>query len=291
MQYGVVFPQTEIPADYGSIKAFVQGVEGLGFDYLMVSDHVLGANPKTHPTWKGTWSNQTQFMEPMVTMGFIAGVAPKLAMVTGVIILPQRQTALVAKQAAMVDVLCKGRLRLAFGVGNPETMVEYEALGQDFHTRGKRSEEQVALMRALWSKDTVSFKGTWDTVTEAGINPMPIQRPIPVWLGGRSDAVFDRAGRIADGWMAASVAPWDEAIIRGMELMRAAARKAGRDPKKLGIDGRTPQKNAKIDVCMRYVEGWKKAGATHMSINTWEDGLHGADQHLARLREIKEMLK
>lgn len=292
MEVGVVLPQTEIPADAGAIRALVQGVESLGYDYFMVSDHVIGANPKTHPTWKGVWNNTTPFMEPLVTAAYIAACAPKLGIVTGIIIAPQRQSALLAKQAAMLDVLLKGKLRLGLGVGGPATEIEYQVLGMDFHTRGKRSEEQLAFMRALWTKDTVNFKGRWHNITEAGINPpLPIQRPIPVYFGGTSETVFERAGRLADGWMAPSADPTGEQIQRGLEIFRNAAKKAGRDPKKLGIDGRTPQGNAKVDVCLRVSEGWIKNGVTHLSINTWEDGLHGVDQHLTRLGEIKAGLK
>src|SRR5216110_1916665 len=181
MQYGVVFPQIEFGNDVQAIKDYAQTAEGLGYDYLLVYDHVLGAHPTREPRLTGPYTHEHPFHEPMVLFGFLAAVTRRLQLTTGVIILPQRQTALVAKQAAEVDVLSGGRLRLGIGVGwNP---VEYEALGQDFHNRGRRCEEQITVLRALWTQEVVNFKGQWHQISHAGLNPLPVQRPIPIWIG------------------------------------------------------------------------------------------------------------
>ena len=198
MRIGVVFPQTELGGDVGAVRAYAEAVDGLGYAHVLAYDHVLGADPSVHENWRGPYDVSTTFHEPFVLFGFLAGIVPSLELVTGVIILPQRQTALVAKQAAEVDLLTGGRFRLGVGVG--WNHVEYEALGQRFDQRGRREEEQVELLRRLWTEPSLTFRGEFDTITGAGLAPMPIQRPIPVWLGGRSDPTYRRIGRLADGW-------------------------------------------------------------------------------------------
>src|SRR5215475_11621054 len=184
MQIGVVFPQTEIGADPGAIRAYAQRVKELGFEHLLAYDHVLGADPAVHAPWNGPYDVDTTFHEPFVLFGFIAGITA-LELVTGIIILPQRQTALVAKQAAEVDLLTGGRFRLGVGLG--WNRVEYEALGTTFRDRGRRVEEQIEVLRRLWQEPVVSFEGRYHTITAAGINPLPVQRPIPIWMGGFSE--------------------------------------------------------------------------------------------------------
>src|SRR6266852_2190844 len=197
MQVGVTFPQTEIGADPVVIRDSAQAVEVLGYNHLVVFDHVLGADPTNRPGWKG-YTYRDMFHEPFVLFGYIAALT-HLELVPAVIILPQRQTSLVAKQAAEVDILTGGKLRLGVGVGwNP---VEYEALGMDFHTRGRMIEEQIEVMRLLWSQEIVSYKGQFHTITEVGLNPLPVRRSIPVWLGGRADVLLRRVARIGDGWL------------------------------------------------------------------------------------------
>src|SRR6266852_9674563 len=192
MNVGVVLPQTEIGNDPAAIKAYAEAVENMGFTHILVFDHVLGANPERPGGWKGPYTYRHGFHEPFVLFGFLAAATHRIELVTGVVILPQRQTALVAKQAAAVDVLSGGRLRLGIGVGwNP---VEFEALGENFKNRGKRVEEQLEVMRLLWTKELVTYEGQWHRVPDAGINPLPVQRPIPVWMGGESEAVLRRAG-------------------------------------------------------------------------------------------------
>ncbi len=199
MKFGVVFPQTEIGDDPVAIKDYAQAAEGLGYDYLMTYEHVLGANPE-RPGWEDwrPYTHQHAFHEPFVLFGYLAALTEKLEMVTAVLVLPQRQTPLVAKQAAQVDVLTNGRLRLGVGVGWND--VEYAGMGADFHTRGGRIEEQIKLLRDLWTKPLVKHEGEFETIDDMGINPLPVQRPIPIWVGGEADVVLRRMARIADGW-------------------------------------------------------------------------------------------
>src|SRR6185503_1086777 len=185
MRLGVVFPQLEIGADPAVIKDYAQTTEGLGYDYLLAFDHVLGANPNRLGGWQGPYTHESMFHEPFVLFGYLAGLTQRLELVTGVIILPQRQTVLVAKQAAEVDVLSGGRLRL--GIGTGWNQVEYESLGASFADRGERIVEQVDLLRRLWTEPLVSFEGRWHRVSGAGLNPLPVQRPIPIWMGGWDD--------------------------------------------------------------------------------------------------------
>ncbi|HLE81312.1 MAG TPA: LLM class F420-dependent oxidoreductase, partial [Dehalococcoidia bacterium] len=194
MQLGVVFPQTEIGADPGGVRNYVQAVEQMGYAHLAIYDHVLGADPTNRPDWRGPYTSKTLFHEPMVLFGYLAALTQRLELVTSIIILPQRQTALVAKQAAEIDVLAQGRFR--FGVGIGWNQVEYEALGEDFHNRGRRMEEQIAVLRALWTQEVVTFEGKWHRITEAGINPLPVQRPIPIWMGGGAEPVLQRIARL-----------------------------------------------------------------------------------------------
>ncbi len=198
MRIGVVFPQTEIGADAGAVRAYAEQVEHLGFTHVLAYDHVVGADPDVHRGWSGPYNLDSTFHEPLVLFGFMAGFT-SLEFATGIIILPQRQTALVAKQAAAVDVLSGGRLRLGVGLG--WNAVEYEALGKTFSDRGKRVEEQVELLRRLWTERSVTFHGTYEHVTGAGLAPLPVQRPIPVWFGAQSPPAYRRAGRLGDGWL------------------------------------------------------------------------------------------
>src|SRR5579864_3397066 len=197
MRIGVVFPQTEIGNDPIAIRDYAQAVEDLGYQHVLAYDHVLGAGLAHRPNWQGPYTSETPFHEVFVLFGYLAAVTHKVELVTGILIVPQRQTALVAKQAAQVDILSQGRLRLGVGIGWNE--VEYEALGEDFHTRGARSGEQITVLRLLWTQPVVDFKGRWHHIPEAGINPLPVQRPIPIWLGGEADAVLERVGTMGDG--------------------------------------------------------------------------------------------
>ena len=199
MKIGVVYPQTTIPTDPAAIKAFAQAAEDLGFNHILTYDHVLGVNPEREGGWSGPYSYTDPFMEPLSLFSFLAGLTEKIEFITGIIILPQRQTALFAKQAATLDVILNGRLRLGVALGWNE--VEYVCLNKDFNTRGERFEEQIEVLRALWTEPLVTYEGKWHTIPDAGLNPLPVQRPIPLWFGGtcgpRTPARRPLGGRLA----------------------------------------------------------------------------------------------
>jgi probable F420-dependent oxidoreductase len=279
VQIGVVLPQTELGGDVGAVRAYAEGVADLGYAHLLAYDHVVGADPSVHAGWAGPYDVTTTFHEPLVLFGYLAAITT-LELVTGIIILPQRQTALAAKQAAEVDLLTGGRFRFGVGIGwNP---VEYEALGQRFDTRGRRFSEQIALLRRLWTEPTVSHAGAFDTITGAGINPMPVQRPIPVWIGGQSDAAYRRIGRLADGWFP-QVRPGED-LQHALDVIGTAAREAGRDPAGIGMEGRVRADPTDVERFTRQVERWRDAGATHLSIDTMRTGQATVDDHLSALR-------
>lgn len=282
MKLGVTFPQVEIGTDPAVVRDYAQTAEGLGFEYLLAYDHVLGANTASRPDWNRPYSSVSTFHEPFVLFGYLAGMAPGLELVTGVIILPQRQTALVAKQAAEIDVLTGGRLRLGVGVG--WNAVEYEGLGEDFSNRGRRFEEQIALLRRLWTEDALSYAGRYHTITDAGINPLPVQRPIPLWIGASTDVARARAGRLADGWF--PLGRIGDTTIAAMEQVWAAAEAAGRPRSAVGVDGRVDYPSVPEAEWASDVAAWAAAGATHLSINTMNAGLQGA-QHIDAIKRFK----
>jgi probable F420-dependent oxidoreductase len=279
MKIGVVFPQTEIGADRGAVRAYTERVEELGFSHLLAYDHVLGADPEVHKPWQGPYNVDTTFHEPFVLFGYLAAIS-ELELVTGIIILPQRQTALVAKQAAEVDLLTLGKLRLGVGLG--WNAVEYEALGADFSHRGRRIGEQVELMRSLWTQRAVTHHGTYENVTAAGLAPLPIQQPIPVWFGAASEPAYKRAGRLADGWF--PQVPPGPALDAARKIVEDSARDVGRDPSTLGMEGRVSwTADGGVEKLVDHVERWRAVGATHLAINTMNAGLGPVDVHLAAL--------
>jgi len=282
---GVVFPQTEIGPDAGAVRAYAQRVEELGFTHLLAYDHVLGADPKVHAGWSGPYDLSTTFHEPMVMFGYLAAVT-RLELVTGIIILPQRQTALVAKQAAEVDLLTGGRFRLGVGLG--WNSVEYEALGKDFTNRGRRMSEQALLLRRLWTEESVTFEGEYETVRGAGLCPLPVQRPIPLWFGGQSRQAYVRIGQLADGWFPQM--PPDQRLADARAVIAEAARAAGRDPDQIGMEGRVSWTEAGADKLIDHVGRWRSAGASHLSVNTMRVGLGSVDGHLAALGTAAEAL-
>jgi len=280
MRIGVVFPQTEVGPTVGAVRTYGTGVEDLGYQHVLAYDHVVGADPEAHAPWTGPYDVDTQFHEPFVLFGFLAGCT-SLELVTGITILPQRPTVLVAKQAAEVDLLARGGFRLGVGVGwNP---VEYEALGQSFASRGRRIEEQVALLRRLWTERSVTFAGEFETVTAAGIAPLPVQRPIPVWFGGMSTPAYERMGRMADGWLP-MVQP-GPTLDEARSVIARAAEAAGRDPDRIGMEGRVDWRGD-LDDTLGRIEAWRAAGATHLTVNTMGAGLGTVDAHLEVLARI-----
>jgi probable F420-dependent oxidoreductase len=280
-QWGAVFPQFEIGNDVGVIRSFFETVEGLGFQHVLAYDHVLGVGRTTRPDWDGLYDSTDAFHEPMTLFSYMAAIAPGLSPVTGVLVLPQRQTALVAKQSAAVDLFSGGRLRLGIGVGWNEA--EFDGLGATtFSKRGKAIEEQIRVLRELWSCDTITTTTPTEQFDDVGINPRP-KRMIPIWMGGMSPAAVRRAGRLADGWM--PMQNWSDAQAERIDLFRSSAQAAGRDPRALGLDTvmsmwRTPRNrwHAEVDL-------WRTAGATHITANTLRTGLHGA-HHLTSLEHF-----
>ncbi len=285
MHLGVIFPQTEIGADPGGIRAYAQAVQDMGFEHLLVYDHVLGADVSAHAGFSGPYTSESMFHEPMVLFGYLAAIAPRLELVTAVIILPQRQTVLAAKQAAEVDVLTGGRFR--FGIGIGWNAVEYEGLGEDFHNRGRRFDEQIELMRRLWTEPVLSFEGRYHKITAAGLNPLPVQRPIPLWIGGSAEAAIKRAAEVADGFFPQRPLGGDWSMT--MEKFRGWRSAAGREST-CGIERRIDAGTGSPDDWQRTASEWRQLGATHLSVNTMSGGLQGVDAHIERLRQAKEAL-
>jgi len=286
MQIGVIFPQTEIGSDAGAVRAYAATVEELGFTHLVAYDHVLGADPAVHQGWAGPYDVDTTFHEPFVLFGYLAAVT-SLELVTGIIILPQRQTALVAKQAAEVDLLTGGRFRLGVGLG--WNAVEYEALGKNFSDRGRRVEHQVALLRRLWTEKSVTFESGEERVIGAGLAPLPVQRPIPVWFGAASPPAFRRVGRVADGWF--PMVPPGPKLDEARALIDAAAVEAGRDPSTIGFEGRVTWADGGVALVAKHADRWRRAGATHLSVNTMGAGFTSLDAHLDALAQAAEVLE
>lgn len=279
MKLGVIFPQTEIGTDPVVIKDYVQAIEGLGFAYLLTYEHVLGANPDRPGGWQGPYTHEYAFHEPFVLFGYLAGLTERIEFVTGILILPQRQTPLVAKQAAEVNVLSRGRLRLGVGVG--WNQVEMEGLGYDFSNRGQRIEEQITLLRQLWTQPLVNFVGNYHTLNDVGINPLPVQQPIPLWLGGMADVVLQRAARLADGWFPNRPSKDKKALL---EKMYGYLEAAGRSPDDFGID---PRVNFTDPDWETQVNEWRELGVTHLCINTMGAGFRSPREHLAAVAQFK----
>jgi probable F420-dependent oxidoreductase len=286
MRIGVVFPQTEFDGDALSIRDYAQAAEELGYSHILVYDHVLGANPDRPDKLIGPYTHEDPFLEPFVLFAYMASITRKIEFTTGILILPQRQTALVAKQAATLDLLSGGRLRLGVGIG--WNHVEYQALGQDFHTRGRRIEEQIEVLRRLWKEPLVNFDGKWDQIPDAGLKPFPIQKPIPIWMGGHHDNVLRRLAEIGDGWMsnyrkAADAEPSISKIKRYLE-------QAGRDWSAIGIEARLWYGHKDRDKWNRYMEEWRKIGATHLTLNTMQSDLAGVDEHIAAMEHFAKAI-
>ena len=286
MRIGVVFPQTEIGADPHYIKDYGQTAEALGFSHILAYDHVVGANPASRGDWRAPYSHLDMFHEPLVLFSYLAGVTQRLEFCTGIIILPQRQTVLVAKQTAALDVLSGGRLRFGVGIGwNP---VEYEALDEDFKNRGARCEEQIEVLRQLWTNPTVTFQGRWHKITDAGINPLPVQRPIPIWFGGSDERALRRLARLGDGWFPL-LGP-DEKCQAMIDKIHSYARDAGRQPQAIGIEGRISYGQGAPDAWRKELVAWQNLGATHVSFNTMKAGLNSPSAHLEAIRQFAGLL-
>ena len=293
MKTGVVFPQTEIGADPVAVRDYVQAVESLGYAHMMAYDHVLGADTNQHANWEGSYTSESMFHEPFVLFGYLAGVTTTLELVTAVLILSQRQTALVAKQAAEVDLLTGGRLRLGVGVG--WNHVEYEALNQDFSNRGRRYAEQIPLLRAFWTNDVVGFDGKYHKVDHAGVNPLPVQRPIPIWMGAGARAnpvptnrVLRRVASLADGWFP-QMQPGDDAKFT-VERLQTFLSEVGRESSSMGMEPRINLADGNPEIWQAHANAWQSMGATHVSINTMRAGLNSPQDHIDAIQKFKEVI-
>jgi probable F420-dependent oxidoreductase len=281
MRFGAVFPQLEIGSDPADIARWATQVEQLGYESVLAYDHVLGAGTSTRPGWRG-YTSDDSFHEVFVLLGYFAAVTSAVELTTGVVILPQRQTVLVAKQAAQVDVLSGGRMRMGIGVGwNP---VEYQGLGEDFGNRGARSEEQIELMRALWATPTITFHGRWHQVENAGLNPRPVRGNIPIWIGGAAEPALRRIGRLGDGWIPLR-RPDDKAAAM-IDRIRGYAAEAGRNPADIGVEARLNIADQPRPDWLGYVGAWRQLGATHLCVNTMGMQFAHVDEHLAALADI-----
>jgi probable F420-dependent oxidoreductase len=284
MRLGAIFPQIEIGSDPAAIRDYAQAVEQIGFDHLLVFDHVLGTTPdRFEGRFRPPYNYETPFHEPMVLFGFLAAVTQRIELTTGILILPQRQTALVAKQAAEVDVLSRGRLRLGVGIG--WNFVEYEALNENFRNRGRRVEEQIELLRRLWAAPLVDFDGRYHHIHQAGINPLPPRRAIPLWMGGMADEAVARIARIADGWFP-QFGP-DRAQER-LDRFRALVREAGRRVEDVGIEARISMFNTPESQWPAALDAWRALGVSHLSFNTMGVGLATPDRHVDALRRFMD---
>jgi len=284
VRVGVVYPHQEIGDDPARIAAFAQAAEDLGYAHIVAYDHVLGADPTGRPAWwKGAYTHRDAFHEPFVLFGYLAAITKKLELAFGIVILPQRQTALVAKQAATLDVLSRGRVRLGAGIG--WNHVEYEALGMNWRDRAKRVEEQIEVLRLLWTQELVDFTGRWHRIDRAGIKPLPVQRPIPIWMGADEEVAVKRVARLADGWFS-HLAPNEDGRA-ALERFRGYVREAGRDPARIGVEGRVAATGSPDD-WVRKAEAFREMGMTHLELRTAGSQLPDLDAHIAAMRRFRE---
>ena len=286
MELGAVFPHNEIGSDAGAIRAYAQGVEALGATHLLIYDHVLGADPNRPGGFRGPYDKDIAFHEPLTTFAYLAGVTDTLEFVCAVLILPQRQTVLVAKQAAEVAVLSGNRFRLGVGTGWNE--VEYEGLNKEFSNRGKRQAEQVDLLRRLWMDDVLTYHGDYHTITAAGINPRP-SKPIPVWFGGSAPALLRRCAVLGDGWIPQTGA--NDATRESIDTIRTHREVAGLSWEGFGIQARAEYAGGSAARWQRQASKWKKLGATPLAVTTHNAGMTNADGHVARVREYLEAVR
>ena len=264
MKIGALFPQFEIGLDPVTVRDFGQAADEIGYAHLTAFDQIIGLNKKSRPEWKYVHDAADMFHEIFVLFGYLAAVTKKVELVTGVLVLPMRGTALVAKQAAAVDVLSGGRLRLGVGVGvKPE---EFEACGEVFTNRGKRVDEQIDVLRRLWTNELITYEGEFHRIEDGGINPLPVQRPIPVWIGGISDAAIRRAAKFGDGWLPNFQA--DDFGRKSIERMREVAVSHGRDPDRIGIEATLTIIDRTAEELHKEIEAWRRIGATHITVNT-----------------------
>ncbi len=284
MKFGVIYPQIELKGDPEAVRRIGLATEEMGFDHLLVYDHVLGATHDREPRLMGPYTEKDPFHDPFVMLGYLAAITSRIELVTGVIILPQRQTVLVARQAADVDLLSGERLRL--GIGTGWNYVEYDALGEDFAKRGARYTEQIELLRKLWGEELVSFDGAFDTVDRAALIPRP-KRQIPLWMGGYSDVAIRRAARVGDGFIFAD-GLGDS--FRKLEKLKQMLNEEGRDATSFGLQCNMLSAKG-VEAVLERTERWIEAGGTHVGVNTMGMGFATIDDHLGYVEQVREALE
>jgi probable F420-dependent oxidoreductase len=286
MQIGAVLSQSELGAELSGLRDWAQAVQDLGFQFLVTTDHVVGSDPTDHPELERVFSIEIPLREPLLLGAYLACAAPRLGQLTSVVILPQRQTVLTAKQAADLDVVTQGKLRLGVGIGwNP---IEFEALGVPFQSRARRFEEQIEVMRRLWTERVVTFEGKFHTIKAAGINPRPLQQPIPIWIGASAEAAVKRATRIADGFL--PLRPLEGGWQATIDKIHGWLQECGRDVASFGIEGRLDTSQGTPDDWRKVVELWRGYGASHLSVGTAGAG-RGPQAHIERLRQVSQVLR
>ena len=286
MQIGAVFPHNEIGTDPGAIKAYAQGVEAMGITHLLIYDHVLGADPDREGGFRGPYDKDVAFHEPFTTFAFIAGVTDEIDLITTVMILPQRQTVLAAKQAAEVALLSNNRFKLGIGVGWNE--LEYVGLNETFNNRGRRQEEQVDVMRKLWSEDSLDYTGEYHRIDKASINPRP-SKTIPIWFGGSAPALLDRVARLGDGWIPLMGA--NDKAKACIDTIKQTRKAAGLSFANFGIQAQAQYAGGSPERWRKHAEAWREMGCTHLAIATHNAGPTNVDGHLARIGEYQQALQ
>ncbi|MBM3944221.1 MAG: LLM class F420-dependent oxidoreductase [SAR202 cluster bacterium] len=291
MRISVVLPTTEIGNDPAVIRDYVRAVEALGCDDLVIYDEVLLSDPYKVSGISEEFQYYTlrnPFHEPLTLLAFIAGVTTKIGLGTSVLVAPMRDTALIAKQAAQVDILSNGRMRLGLGLG--WNKLSYEGVGQDFHTRGRRLEEQVGVLRALWTQTAVNFKGEWHHITHSGISPKPVQMPIPIWFGGGAERVIDRIARLGDGWFPEVTSP-NAAVEEKLVRLGALAKQAGRDPAAIGVEGKVSIGTRPEEEWAKEIDGWRRLNATHISVDTMAAGFATLGDHVRAIEKFVKLVR
>jgi probable F420-dependent oxidoreductase len=279
VRIGAIFPHFEFGADPRAVREYTLAAEDLGLAHIGADDHVVGPNPQRPEGYSGWTNHKLPFHEPFVLFGFMAGLTRRIEFATCVLILSQRQTVLAAKQAAELDILSEGRLRLGIGIGWNE--YEYLSLGVPFAGRGRRIDEQIQVLRKLWTAELVDFQGSYHHIPDVGINPRPLQRPIPIWIGGQSDAAIRRAACLGDGWLPLYEDP--RQAVAGLALLDAYLKDAGRSRVGLGLEARIPYGTGDPGQWRELLAAWQELGASHASLVATNCGLDGAPAHIAAL--------
>jgi probable F420-dependent oxidoreductase len=287
-QIGCALPNQEVGTDTAALRAFLQGIQEIGYQHLVMPDHVTAGDPAVHTQGDLPFSVKSIIHEPLTLSAYIAAVAPGLELVPCVILLPQRQAALVAKQAAEVDVLSGGKLRLGIGVGR--IRIEYDALGAEYPNRGDRMVEQMDLMRRLWTQETVNFEGRYHHLRAMGINPLPVQRPIPIWVGATQESALKRAALYGDGLFPLRRNHPQGGWKAALERVRGWMQEAGRDPSTFGVEARLLVGKGTPDDWQADLDDWRTLGLTHITVGTDNGPFPTVDAHLTRLREAYELV-